>query len=153
VVDSLLSSSTSQDVRLFAFAAVGLVGGVFAKRRPFFCAGSELIAGIGLLAGRHPVLGALMLAGALLALVSTRTAEPAETAPARGARADVASGLTALGVVGLALVGAALLLIAVVLLAIGSLGGSTAGAGAVVLTLALIAGAVALGLLVRRARR
>jgi hypothetical protein len=153
IIDSFLGPGTANDGRTFIFAAIGLVGAVFAKRHPIFCAGLELAAGIGLLANHHTTLGPPMLAGALLSLISLRAPAPAETAIGTGARADLASGLSAIGLVGLALVGGPLLLLAVILLAAGSLGGSTSGSGAFYMTLVLILAGCAIALLIRRARR
>lgn len=51
VVDSVTGGVSPDDARLFALAVTGLVGAVFARRRPGFCAGLELVAGVGLLAG------------------------------------------------------------------------------------------------------
>jgi hypothetical protein len=153
LVDSFLGPGTTNNGRTFALAVIGLVGAMFAKRHPIFCAGLELLAGIGLLASDHTTLGPPMLAGALLCLISIRTATPAETGGGTGARAEVASGLSALGLVGLALAGVPMLLLGLILLAAGSLGDSTSGDGTVFLTLVLIFAGCAVALLTRRARR
>jgi hypothetical protein len=154
LIDSFLGPGAANDGRTLAFAVIGLVGAMFAKRHPIFCAGLELGGGIGLLAGHHTTLGPPMLAAALLSLVSLRTtSRPAEAPIGSAARADLASGLTALGLAGLALGGAPLLFLALILLAAGSLGGSTSGDGAFFLTLVLIFAGCAIALLVRRARR
>jgi hypothetical protein len=153
LIDSLLGSGTSDDAHTLVFGAIGLVGVAFAKRRPLLCAGCEIVAGVGLLADHHPILGAPMLAGAVLAAVTIRTPRPGEST-GRTVRADLACAITALGVLGLALVaGGALFFLGLLTLAVALSGGSASGVPG---TLVLILGgcvAVALSLLVRRARR
>jgi hypothetical protein len=152
LVDSIGGSVTSGDVLTFFLGALGLVGAVFARRRPGFCAGCVIVGGVGLLAQRHSVLGVPMLAAAVLAGISIRVSPPA--ARAESVRGDAASAVTALAVAGLGLVAGAALLVLAALVAVLALSGGSASGGVSALFLIPVGCLVAaVALLTRRARR
>jgi hypothetical protein len=153
LIDSMLGDSTSHDGHSFWLGVIAVVGGVFARRRPLFCAGCEIVAGVGLLAQHNPILGGPMLAAAALAAVSIRVSPPAKSVDGE-IRGDVGAALTAVGVLGLGVVaGAALLVLGLLVLVLALSGGSGSGDVSGLLLIPLVCGAAAVGLLVRRAQR
>lgn len=139
-----------------AFALVGLIGATLAKHRPRACAALESIAGVGLLAGGHLILGGLLIAACVLCLASLKTS-PLPDRTETPVRADAASTFTVLGVTGLAIVaGLALPILGLLILGVALSGGSAHDGGGVVNALTLTIGiSIVLGfaLLVFRARR
>ena len=141
-----------------AFALVGLIGATLAKHRPRACAALESIAGVGLLAGGHLILGGLLIAACVLCLASLKTSpEKIGDMLREIVRADAASTFTVLGVTGLAIVaGLALPILGLLILGVALSGGSAHDGGGVVNALTLTIGiSIVLGfaLLVLRARR
>ena len=139
-----------------AFALVGLIGATLAKHRPRACAALESIAGVGLLAGGHLILGGLLIAACVLCLASLKTS-PLPYRTETPVRADAASTFTVLGVTGLAIVaGLALPILGLLILGVALSGGSAHDGGGVVNALTLTIGiSIVLGfaLLVFRGRR
>jgi hypothetical protein len=121
LVDSVTGSGAFP-VAMGSFALLGLVGASLAKHRPRVCAGLESLAGIGLLATGHFLLGSPILAAATLALASLRTAPPAETTGAT-LRTDARSALSVVGLTGVAVVSGFLLPVILLLVVVAALSG------------------------------
>jgi len=139
-----------------ACALVGLVGATLAKHRPRASAVLESIAGVGLLADGHPILGGPLLVASALCLISLKTS-PLPDRAEKPIRADAASAFTVVGVAGLAIVaGLGLPILGLVILGAALSGGSAGGGGGVVegLTLTVAVSALlGLALLAYRAAR
>ena len=113
------------------FALVGLSGAALAKHRPRESAALESIAGVGLMAEAHLILGAALLAAAVLGLASLKTS-PLPDRTQQLVRADAASAFTVLGMAGLAIVaGLALPILGLLILGVALSGGSLDGGGVV----------------------
>jgi len=135
-VGSILGEGTPYGMAVLAL--LGLVGAVLAKHRPRACALLESVAGIGLLADGHPILGSAFGAATLLCLASLKTS-PLPDRMEDAAQGDVASAFTVLGMAGLAIVaGIALPVVGLLLLGAALSGGSAHDGGGVVHALTLV---------------
>jgi hypothetical protein len=139
-----------------AFALLGLVGAVLAKHRPRVSVALQSIGGVGLMAETHLILGAALVAAAVLCLTSLKTS-PLPDRTNGPVRADASSAFTVLGVAGLAIVaGLALPILGLLIVGAALSGGSVDGGGDVIHLLTLTIGVsivIAFALLVLRARR
>jgi hypothetical protein len=122
LLDPLLGGGTPYATA--ALSLLGLLGSSLAKHRPRACAALEAIAGVGLLAGGHWILGSALVAACGFSLASLRTSPTPEPRQSVG-RADAASAATVLGMAGLAIVaGVALPILGLVILGAALSGGS-----------------------------
>ena len=104
------------------FALIGLIGASYARHRLRVCVVLESIAGVGLLAGEHFLLGSLFLGATALALVALGRSQPEERLEG-ASRADATSAVTVAGVTGVAVVAGFLLPVVVVLIVLSALSG------------------------------